>query len=151
MEPSSPGANAPVQTASRPVTPTSVRMTSTIAEALETPIKRSLSVREAKARIQKFERKKSFVRTATGRIYRSCQPRRVELSRPEDSTRLRSTFVLTPMVIVATVTKRKTMTAWILSVINEILKPPKAMMISKEHKLAIMTYRYISSLRQLAQ
>jgi hypothetical protein len=36
--------------------------------AIETPIQRSLSVFEAKVRIQKLERKKSFVRTATGRM-----------------------------------------------------------------------------------
>jgi hypothetical protein len=36
--------------------------------AMETPIQRSLSVFEAKVRIQNCERKKSFVRIATGRI-----------------------------------------------------------------------------------
>jgi hypothetical protein len=52
----------------RPVAPTRVRMIRVTIAAMETPIQRSLSVFEAKVRIQKLERKKSLVRTATGRM-----------------------------------------------------------------------------------
>ena len=51
-----------------PVEPTSVRIMSVTRAAIETPIQRSLSVFEAKVRIQKLERKKSFVRIAIGRM-----------------------------------------------------------------------------------
>lgn len=63
----SPG-QAPVQAASRPVAPTSVRMQATATVAIDVPIRRSVSVLLAKVRIQKPETKKSFVTMATGRI-----------------------------------------------------------------------------------
>jgi hypothetical protein len=62
------GSKAPVQVAIRPVAPTSVRMMRVATAAIETPIQRSLSVFAAKVLIQKLERKKSLVRTATGRM-----------------------------------------------------------------------------------
>ena len=62
------GSKAPDHVAMKPVEPTRVRMMSVTTAAMETPIQRSLSVFEAKVRIQKLERKKSFVRTATGRM-----------------------------------------------------------------------------------
>lgn len=60
------GSKAPDHVAIRPLTPTSVRMTKTATAAIEIPIHKSLSVFDAKARIQKLERKKSFVKMATG-------------------------------------------------------------------------------------
>ncbi len=63
----SPG-QAPVKAASKPVAPTSPRMQVTATAAIETPMRRSRSVFEAKVRIQKPEIKKSLVRIATGRI-----------------------------------------------------------------------------------
>jgi hypothetical protein len=51
-----------------PVEPTRVRIIRVTRAAVETPIQRSLSVFEAKVRIQKLERKKSFVKTAMGRM-----------------------------------------------------------------------------------
>ena len=74
-----------------------------------TPIQRSLSVFEAKVRIQRFERKKSLVRIATGKMYKSCQPRRLASRRPEESMVLLSISVVTPIVIVATIINATTM------------------------------------------
>ena len=62
------GSKAPDHVAMSPVEPTSVRIMSVTRAAIETPIQRSLSVFEAKVRIQKLERKKSFVRIAIGRM-----------------------------------------------------------------------------------
>ena len=62
------GSKAPDHVAMRPVEPTRVRIMRVTTAAMETPIQRSLSVFEAKVRIQKLERKKSLVRTATGRM-----------------------------------------------------------------------------------
>lgn len=59
---------APDQAATRPVTPTMVRMQRMMTTAMETPTRRSLSVLEAKVRSQKPERKKSFVRMQMGRM-----------------------------------------------------------------------------------
>jgi hypothetical protein len=87
-----------------PVDPTSVRIISVTTAAMETPIQRSLSVFEAKVRIQKLDRKKSLVKTATGRMYRSCQPRRLAFVRPDESIRLLSILVSTPTVMVARMT-----------------------------------------------
>lgn len=58
--------HAPDQAARSPVTPTSVNMMRTTTVATEVPITRSLSVLDAKVRIQKPERKKSLVKIATG-------------------------------------------------------------------------------------
>jgi len=52
----------------KPVAPTKVSMIRVTTAAMETPIHRSLSVFEAKVLIQKLERKKSFVKTATGKM-----------------------------------------------------------------------------------
>lgn len=62
------GSKAPDQVAIKPVAPTRVKMIKVTTAAIETPIHKSLSVLEAKVLIQKFERKKSFVKTATGKI-----------------------------------------------------------------------------------
>ncbi len=78
---------APVHVARRPVAPTRVRMIVTAKVAIEVPITKSLSVLEAKVRIQKPEMKKSLVKTATGRMYISCQPSRLDCRRPEEWTR----------------------------------------------------------------
>lgn len=59
---------APDQAATRPVTPTIVRTQRMTATAMETPMRRSRSVLEAKVRSQKPERKKSFVRMQMGRM-----------------------------------------------------------------------------------
>ena len=63
----SPG-QAPDHAAKRPVEPTRVRMMVTATVAMLTPIYRSLSVLEANVRSQKFARKKSLVKIATGRM-----------------------------------------------------------------------------------
>src|SRR5277367_1572864 len=60
--------NAPDQAARRPVTPMSVKIMVRATVAMPTPIYRSLSVFEAKVRIQNPDTKKSLVRMATGSI-----------------------------------------------------------------------------------
>ena len=89
-------------------------------------MRRSLSVFEAKVRSQKLDRKKSFVRIATGNMYSSCHPRRLGFVRPEDSTSSGLMCVSTPMVMVARMMSPMTMAPWIMSVKKEILKPPSA-------------------------
>jgi hypothetical protein len=48
--------------------PVHVRIMRVTTAAIETPIHKSLSVFEAKVLIQKLERKKSFVKIATGKM-----------------------------------------------------------------------------------
>jgi len=71
-------------------------------------------------------RKKSFVKMATGRMYRSCQPRRFPLVSPDDSIKPVSILVSTPMVMVAMMMRPSTIAPWMLSVKKEILNPPRA-------------------------
>lgn len=61
--------HSPAQVARSPVAPTSVRMHVITTVAMEVPTTRSLSVLDAKVRIQKPEIQKSLVTMATGRIY----------------------------------------------------------------------------------
>lgn len=110
------GSNAPDHAAISPDVPTRVRMIRTATAAMEIPIQRSLSVFEAKARIQKLDRKKSLVRTATGRMYRSCQPSRVGFVRPDESIRDLSILVSTPTVMVAMITGVEMLTCVWLSI-----------------------------------
>lgn len=123
----SPG-QAPDQAAMQPVMPTRTRMTRTQTQAVDTPIQRSRSVLEAKVRSQKLDRKKSLVRIATGKMYRSCQPRRFASVRPEEAIREGSISVRVPMAMVAMTMRPRTMTPWMLSVRKEIRKPPSAEM-----------------------
>ena len=118
---------APVHAARSPAAPTRPKMKVTATVAIEVPMTKSLSVLEAKVRIQNPETKKSLVNTATGRIYMSCQPSKLDLSKPEDSTRFLSMWVSTPTVMTARMTKPTTMAPWIISVTKEIRNPPRAM------------------------
>jgi hypothetical protein len=79
-------------------------MMSVTTAAMDTPIHKSLSVFEENVRIQKLERKKSLVRIETGRMYRSCHPKRLPFVRPDESIKLLSIFVSAPTVIVAMMT-----------------------------------------------
>ena len=60
--------NIPDHAASKPVTPMSVKIMARATVAMPTPIRKSLSVFEAKVRIQNPDIKKSLVKMATGKM-----------------------------------------------------------------------------------
>lgn len=94
--------------------------------ARETPIHKSLSVLEAKARIQNPEMNMSLVTMATRRININWYPSKLSLVSPDGSILLVSMVTLTPMAIEQMMMSSPIMAPWMLSVMNEIRKPPSA-------------------------
>lgn len=101
-------------------------MMKTATVASETPIHKSLSVLEAKARIQNPEINMSLVIIATRRININWYPSKLGSVNLDGAILLVSMVTLVPIAIEQMMRSSPIMAPWMLSVMNEIRKPPSA-------------------------